>query len=131
MTWAAKNIALGVTTNKVRFHIDYCARAIPAILSHACLRDKMVLHVGEAAKISTISVAGTHLATDNRIFFSRDPVAMDRLGLDILEDKRRDTGLGVRPLHRRPRRVLRRRGPWDGRSLADRPAGTAGLGPAP
>jgi len=93
VTWAAKNIALGVTTNKVRFHIDYCAKAIPAILSHACLRDKMVLHIGEAAKISTISVVGTDLATDNRIFFSRDPVAMDRIGLDILEDKRKAKGL--------------------------------------
>jgi len=29
VTWAAKNIALGVTTNKVRFHIDYCEKAIP------------------------------------------------------------------------------------------------------
>jgi hypothetical protein len=53
----------------------------------------MVLHIGEAAKISTVSVAGTRLATDNRIFFSRDPVAMDRLGLDILEDKRKTQGL--------------------------------------
>ncbi|RPI79621.1 MAG: DUF362 domain-containing protein [Desulfobacteraceae bacterium] len=93
VTWATKNIALGVTTNKVRFHIDYCAKAIPAILSHACLRSKMVLHIGEAAKISTVSVAGTRLAMDNRIFFSRDPVAMDRLGLDILEDKRKAQGL--------------------------------------
>ncbi len=93
VTWATKNIGLGVTTNKVRFHIDYCAKAIPAILSHPCLKDKMVLHIGEAAKISTVSVAGTHLATDKRIFFSRDPVALDRLGLDILEEKRRAQGL--------------------------------------
>jgi hypothetical protein len=99
VTWAAKNIALGVTTNKVRFHIDYCAKAIPAILAHPCLRDKMVLHIGEAAKISTVSVAGTHLAVDNRIFFSRDPVAMDRLGLDILEAKREAQGLeSIRPI---------------------------------
>jgi hypothetical protein len=99
VTWALKNIALGVTTNKVRFHIDYCAKAIPAILSHPCLRPKMVLHIGEAAKISTVSVAGTHLATDNRIFFSHDPVALDRLGLDILEDKRRAQGLeSIRPI---------------------------------
>ena len=93
VTWATKNIALGVTTNKVRFHIDYCAKAIPEILSAPCLRDKMVLHVGEAAKISTVSVSGTHVAADNRIFFSRDPVALDRIGLDILEDKRREQGL--------------------------------------
>lgn len=99
VTWATKNIALGVTTNKVRFHIDYCAKAIPAILAMPCLRDKMVLHIGEAAKISTVSVAGTHLATDNRIFFSRDPVAMDRLGLDLLEEKRRVQGLeSIRPI---------------------------------
>jgi hypothetical protein len=89
VTWATKNVALGVTTNKVRFHIDYCARAIPEILSAPCLKDKMVLHIGEAAKISTVSVAGARVAYDNRIFFSRDPVAMDRIGLDILEEKRR------------------------------------------
>ncbi|MDH4195926.1 MAG: DUF362 domain-containing protein [Candidatus Aminicenantes bacterium] len=93
VTWATKNIALGVTTNKVRFHIDFCARAISEILSHPCLKDKMVLHIGEAARISTVSVAGARMATDNRIFFSRDPVAMDRVGLDILEAKRAEQGL--------------------------------------
>jgi Domain of unknown function (DUF362) len=99
VTWAAKNIALGVTTNKVRFHIDYCARAIPDILALPCLKGKMVLHIGEAAKISTVSVAGAQIAYDNRIFFSRDPVAMDRIGLDILEEKRRQQGLeSVRPI---------------------------------
>jgi hypothetical protein len=99
VTLAAKNIALGVTTNKVRFHIDYCARAIPEILAAPCLRDKMVLHIGEAAKISTVSVAGAQIAYDNRIFFSRDPVAMDRIGLDLLEEKRLAQGLEtVRPI---------------------------------
>lgn len=92
VTWATKNIALGVTTNKVRFHLDYCARAISEILNFPCIKDKMVLHIGEAAKISTKSVLGAQLAYDNRIFFSRDPVAMDRIGLDILEEKRREQG---------------------------------------
>ena len=93
VTWAAKNIALGVTTNKVRFHIDYCAAAIPEILAQPSIKDKTVLHIGEAAKISTVSVAGAQIAKDNRIFFSRDPVAMDRIGLDILEEKRAAQGL--------------------------------------
>ena len=93
ITWAAKNIGLGVTTNKVRFHIHYCARAISDILATPCLRDKMTLHIGEAAKISTVSVVGAQMALDNRIFFSRDPVAMDRVGLDILEEKRLAQGL--------------------------------------
>lgn len=93
VTWAAKNIALGVTTNKVRFHIDYCASAIPMIMNMPCIKDKTILHIGEAAKISTVSVAGAQMAYDNRIFFSRDPVAMDRIGLDILEEKRLAMGL--------------------------------------
>ncbi|MFO7732661.1 MAG: DUF362 domain-containing protein [Candidatus Aminicenantes bacterium] len=93
VTWATKNIALGVTTNKVRFHIDYCTEAIPEILALPCLKDKMALHIGEAAKISTVSVAGAQLAMDNRIFFSRDPVAMDAVGLEILEEKRLEKGL--------------------------------------
>lgn len=93
VTWAAKNIALGVTTNKVRFHIDYCTKAIPEILAQPCLMDKTILHIGEAAKISTVSVAGAQIARDNRIFFSRDPVAMDRIGLDILEEKRKAQNL--------------------------------------
>ena len=33
------------------------------------------------------------MAFDNRIFFSKDPVAMDRVGLDILEKKRIEQGL--------------------------------------
>ena len=93
VTWATKNIALGVTTNKVRFHIDYCEKSIPEILAQPCLKDKAVLHIGEAAKISTVSVAGAQIARDNRILFSRDPVAMDRIGLDILEEKRAAQGL--------------------------------------
>jgi hypothetical protein len=93
VTWAAKNIALGVTTNKVRFHIDYCTKAIPEILAQPCIKDKTVLHIGEAAKISTVSVVGAQIARDNRIFFGRDPVAMDRIGLDILEEKRLAQGL--------------------------------------
>jgi hypothetical protein len=93
VTWAAKNIALGVTTNKVRFHIDYCATSIPMIMNKPCIKDKTILHIGEAAKISTVSVAGAQMAYDNRIFFSRDPVAMDRIGLDILEEKRLAMGL--------------------------------------
>ena len=93
VTLATKNIGLGVTTNKVRFHIDYCAKSIAEILSAPCLRDKMVFHVGEAAKISTVSVAGARMAYDKRIFFSRDPVAMDKIGLDILEEKRREQRL--------------------------------------
>jgi len=95
ITWALKNIALGVTTNKVRFHIDYCTRSIAEILSFPCLKDKMVLHIGEAAKISTVSVLGSQLAFDNRIFFSTDPVAMDRIGLDILEQKRLEQKLAA------------------------------------
>jgi len=93
VTWATKNIALGVTTNKVRFHIDYCAKSIPEILAKPCIKDKTVLHIGEAAKISTVSVAGAQIARDDRIFFGRDPVAMDRIGLDILEEKRAAQGL--------------------------------------
>ena len=93
VTWATKNIALGVTTNKIRFHIDYCTTAIPEILNNPSIKDKMILHIGEAAKISTVSVVGARMAFDNRLFFSKDPVAMDRIGLDILDEKRVEQGL--------------------------------------
>ncbi|MFH1573189.1 MAG: DUF362 domain-containing protein [Acidobacteriota bacterium] len=93
VTLCLKNVALGVTTNKVRFHIDYCTRSIAEIMSAPCIKDKLVLNIGEAAKISTVSVVGQQMAYDNRIFFSRDPVAMDRIGLDLLERKRREQGL--------------------------------------
>jgi hypothetical protein len=93
VTLATKNVALGVTTNKVRFHLDFCARSIAEIMSLPCIKDKLVLNVGEAAKISTEGAAGQQVAFDNRIFFSRDPVAMDRIGLDLLEQKRREQKL--------------------------------------
>jgi len=88
VTWAAKNIALGVTTNKIRFHIDYCAKSISEIMSFPCIKDKLILNVAEAAKISTVSVSGAQMAYDNRIFFSKDIVALDQIGLDLLEEKR-------------------------------------------
>ena len=62
-------------------------------MSTPCIKDKLVLNVGEAAKISTDGSAGAKIALDNRVFFSRDPVAMDRLGLDPLEQKRKEQGL--------------------------------------
>jgi len=93
VTLCTKNIALGVTTNKVRFHIDYCAKSIAEIMNFPCIKDKLVLNVGEIAKISTVSVSGAQMAYDNRIFFSKDPVAMDRIGLDILEEKRKEQKL--------------------------------------
>jgi len=93
VTFALKNIALGVTTNKVRFHSDFCTRSIPEINSFPCIKDKLVLNIGEAAKISLQNAVGRRITKDNRIFFSFDPVAVDRIGLDILENKRREAGL--------------------------------------
>jgi len=93
VTWATKNIALGVTTNKIRFHIDFCAKSISEIMTFPCIKDKTVLHIGEAAKISTQGVSGAQVAYDNRIFFSTDPVALDRIGLDILEEKRSEQNM--------------------------------------
>ena len=75
VTLCAKNIALGVTTNKIRFHLDLCARPIAEIMSHPSIKEKLVLNVGEAAKIATTSASGQRVAFDNRIFFSRDPVS--------------------------------------------------------
>jgi hypothetical protein len=94
VTLCTKNIALGVTTNKVRFHLDFCERSISEIMSHPCIREKLVLNVGEAAKISTVGASGQRLAFDERIFFSFDPVAMDSVGLELLEEKRKEQGLG-------------------------------------
>ncbi len=131
VTWATKNIALGVTTNKVRFHIDYCEKAIPAILAQPAIKDKTVLHIGEAAKISTVSVAGAQIARDNRIFFSRDPVAMDRIGLDILEEKRAAQGLESIRAIADARRRLRAGGAGDGRPGEDRAPPDQGLAPGP
>jgi hypothetical protein len=93
VTLCTKNIALGVTTNKIRFHLDFCARSISEIMSFPCIKEKLVLNIGEAAKISTEGAAGQRIAFDNRIFFSRDPVAMDRIGLQLLESKRKEQGL--------------------------------------
>ncbi|MFC1724842.1 DUF362 domain-containing protein [candidate division KSB1 bacterium] len=93
ITLALKNIALGVTTNKVRFHRDFCKASIAAINSFPCIKDKLVLNIGEAAKISVLNCIGRQIVKDNRIFFSADPVAMDRIGLDILEEKRIGAGL--------------------------------------
>lgn len=93
VTLALKNIALGVTTNKVRFHRDFCAASIAAINSFPCIKDKLVLNIGEAAKISVMNAIGRQIVNDNRMYFSYDPVAIDRIGLDLLDEKRKEAGL--------------------------------------
>ena len=93
VTLALKNLALGVTTNKLRFHRDFCTASIPAINSFPCIKDKLILNIGEAAKISVMNAIGRQIVNDNRMFFSFDPVAMDRIGLDLLEEKRKEAKL--------------------------------------
>jgi len=90
VTFICKNIALGVTSNRVRFHIDLCATAIPAVLGFPCIKDKLILAIGEAVKISAHY---GRLAYDNRLFFGTDPVAMDAVGLELLEEKRKEQKL--------------------------------------
>ncbi len=139
ITLALKNMSHGFVNNVCRTHIDagsnWCGTFIPAIVALPAIREKVVLHIGDGLIGTYDGGPGNwnpHFKTweYRSLLFATDPVAMDRIGWDILDKKRAAEGLpklaetGIKATnpgfeqfdHRQPEHVLL--------------AGQAGLGEA-
>jgi hypothetical protein len=102
ITMALKNMSHGFVNNVCRTHIDagsnWCGTFIPAIVALPKIREKVVLHIGDGL-IGTYDGGpgkwNQHFKTweYRSLFFATDPVAMDRIGWEILDKKRLDEGL--------------------------------------
>ena len=100
VTLALKNMSHGFVNNVARSHASWttnaCNTFIPAIVSMSEIRSKVVLHIldglhgvfdgGPSSRIGTVWEHHT-------LFFATDPVAMDRIGWEVVDGKRRSIGL--------------------------------------
>jgi uncharacterized protein (DUF362 family) len=101
ITIALKNMSHGLVNNVNRSHssptLNTCGTFIPAIVDHAIIRKKCVLHILDGIK------AGYHGGPGNRIgkyvweqktmYFASDPVALDRVGWKVLDERRAAAGM--------------------------------------
>jgi len=100
---ALKNISHGVISHPDNFHDNACDPFIAAINSIPVIKDKIKLHICNG--IVGLYEGGPmpqkrHTWNNNRIILSRDPVALDTIGMNIIEGKRKEKNL--RSLFNRP-----------------------------
>ena len=100
---ALKNISHGVISHPDNFHDNSCDPFIAAINSIPVIKDKIKLHICNG--IVGLYEGGPmpqkrHTWNNNRIILSRDPVALDTIGMNIIEVKRKEKNL--RSLFNRP-----------------------------
>ena len=100
---ALKNISHGVISHPDNFHDNSCDPFIAAINSIPVIKDKIKLHICNG--IVGLYEGGPmpqkrHTWNVNRIILSRDPVALDTIGMNIIEGKRKEKNL--RSLFNRP-----------------------------
>ena len=100
---ALKNISHGVVSHPDNFHDNSCDPFIAAINSIPIVKDRIKLHICNG--IVGLYEGGPmpqkrHTWNSNRIILSKDPVALDTIGMNIIEEKRIEKEL--RSLFNRP-----------------------------
>ncbi len=100
VTLALKNMSHGFVNNVSRSHgthdTNTCNLFIPAIVSHPVIREKAVLQVLDGLNAVFQGGPGSrkeYVWQYEALFFATDPVALDRIGNDIVDAKRVQEGL--------------------------------------
>jgi hypothetical protein len=120
VTLALKNMSHGMVNNVCRSHahaaMNACGQFIPAVVSLPAIRSKVVLHILDGLKAvyeGGPSADRRYVWEQKTLCFASDPVAMDRLGWEVIDAKRKEMGLppvgeskwqGV--AHRQPEHIL-------------------------
>ncbi len=95
ISFALKNLAYGSLTNTSRLH-QVGVNAIGEACAFPCLRDKAVLHIGDALRACYHGGVGTnpkHTWDANVLFLGTDPVALDLITLDYITGIRISRGV--------------------------------------
>jgi uncharacterized protein (DUF362 family) len=96
VTLCLKNLAFGSVNNTPRFHPSpyFCDPASAEVCAHPILRNKVRLHIVDALQAcfegGPASMKKWTMWNEERLFFGTDPVAIDRIGLEIIDKKRRE-----------------------------------------
>ena len=100
VTIALKNMSHGMVNNVNRSHItptsNACGIFIPSVVSLPVIRQKAVLHICDAVKASYHGGPGARpqfVWEHKTMYFSTDPVAMDKTGLAAIDAKRKEVGM--------------------------------------
>ena len=94
VTLCLKNITFGSVNNAPRFHPDpfYGDPMIAEVYSHPMLKGKVRLHVLDCLRAcfagGPASMSPKTIWHEEAVFIGTDPVAIDQIGLDIIEKKR-------------------------------------------
>jgi uncharacterized protein (DUF362 family) len=100
VTLALKNLSHGLVNNVSRSHATHATNAcntfIPAVVAMPQIRRKVVLHVLDGLK--AVYQGGPSAREEftwayRSLFFATDPVALDRIGWEIVDAKRVEVGL--------------------------------------
>lgn len=103
ITMALKNLSHGLVNNVNRSHstpmLNTCGAFIPTAVAIPVIRNKTVLHIGDAVKALYHGGPGLnakkakYVWEHKAMFFSTDPVAMDKIGWQELDEKRVAMGM--------------------------------------
>ncbi len=96
ITNAMKNLAFGSVSNTGRLHEKLWNETCAEVCAFSPLRDKVVLNICDALRGCFNGGPGANpqfICNYNRLLVSSDPVAMDRIGYDIIAAKRIEEGL--------------------------------------
>jgi uncharacterized protein (DUF362 family) len=101
VTLALKNMSHGLVNNVNRSHptktLNACGVFIPAVVDLPVIRDKVVLHILDGVKGAYHggpgSKVGKYMWEHKTMYFATDPVAMDRIGWRVIDEKRAELGL--------------------------------------
>jgi len=101
VTIALKNLSHGLVNNVSRSHssstLNTCGTFIPNIVDHPIIRKKVVLNICDAVVAAYHGGPGRkvekYVWSPNAMYFSTDPVAMDKVGLKAIDEKRKAMGM--------------------------------------
>ncbi len=100
ITNAMKNLAFGAVSNTGRLHAKLWNDTCAEVCAFAPLRDKVVLNICDGLRGCFNGGPGANpqfICNYNSLLVSSDPVAMDRIGYDIIAEKRIAEGLQKAP----------------------------------
>jgi uncharacterized protein (DUF362 family) len=96
ITNAMKNLAFGAISNTGRLHGQLWNETCAQVCAFAPIRDKVVLNICDGLKGCFNGGPGANpqfICNYNSILVATDPVAMDRIGYDIIAEKRIAEGM--------------------------------------
>jgi len=100
VTLALKNMSHGLVNNVCRSHssssLNACNTFIPAVVSLPVIRSKAVLHILDGVKglyHGGPSARPQFVWEHHTLYFATDPVALDHIGWEVIDAKRRSVGM--------------------------------------